>query len=263
MDRRFSVGIDLHKTQFTICIIDGDSVIVEGERYEMNDEGYEAFVLRMRKLNLTLEGIVLAIESTSNSRFFRDLMVAYGFKVVVVNTLRFKVVNLSTKKTDKNDARIVYGPISTELYFGTNDRFMRDANAMAARMVLDYDVSDAFNVSAHADAIYEVVSSFDKVILCFGAKIECSTDSFRVYGSSTVSLHRNTDGDFYMKPWETIDDDGRIQKYAGLGVETGISSDSIIDNASVAIDFTGADYSTSEGTYQNLGKVTASVTVKF
>lgn len=159
--------------------------------------------------------------------------------------------------------RIGYGPISTELYFGTSDKFLRDANAFAARVVLDYDVTDSFNISAHADAIYEVVSSFDKVILCFGATLEYSSEVFTIYGSSTVSLHRNAEDGFDMKPWETIDDEGRIEKYAGLGVEAGISSDAIIDNATVALDFKGADYSPGNGECQNLGKVTASVTIEF
>ncbi len=45
MEERFFVGIDLHKTQFTICVICGDSVVEEGERFKMicswwKDNGY-------------------------------------------------------------------------------------------------------------------------------------------------------------------------------------------------------------------------------
>ena len=38
-----------------------------------------------------------------------------GFRVTVVNTLRFKVINLSTKKTDKNDARTLAEFLSRDI----------------------------------------------------------------------------------------------------------------------------------------------------
>ena len=117
MEGKIYVGIDLHKTQFTICIITSGSVLEEGTRFEMNKEGYRAFISLMRHLSSseTHDDIIMAIESTANSRFFRDLMASSGFKVIVVNTLRFKVVNLSTKKTDKNDARTLAEFLSKDI----------------------------------------------------------------------------------------------------------------------------------------------------
>lgn len=96
-----NVGIDLHKTQFTVCTMKQDGMIDEGIKYPMSAEGYSAFISSMQQF----ERVNIAIESTGNARYFRDLMVSKGFNVTVVNTLRFKVVNQSTKKTDKNDAR--------------------------------------------------------------------------------------------------------------------------------------------------------------
>lgn len=102
------VGVDLHKTQFTVCVLneDGDS-FETGTKFPMDKEGYNSFADKMRMLSCNHNGaeVSIAIESTANARFFRDLMEAKGFEVTVVNTLRFKVVNLSTKKTDKNDAK--------------------------------------------------------------------------------------------------------------------------------------------------------------
>ena len=117
MEEKIYVGIDLHKTQFTICILKSGSVIEEGTRFEMNKDGYLAFISLMRQLSSseTHDNIIMAIESTANSRFFRDLMSDCGFKVIVVNTLRFKVVNLSTKKTDKNDARTLAEFLSKDI----------------------------------------------------------------------------------------------------------------------------------------------------
>lgn len=105
---RLYVGVDLHKTQFTICTLNSQGDAFEaGTKFPMDKEGYSSFVDTMKTLSRRHGGakVSLAIESTANARFFRDLMEAKGFEVTVVNTLRFKVVNLSTKKTDKDDAR--------------------------------------------------------------------------------------------------------------------------------------------------------------
>ena len=105
------VGVDLHKTQFTTCILtgppDNQRELEAGTKYCMNKDGYQSFIGTLKELSKQENNakVVLAIESTANARFFRDLMVRQGFEVQVVNTLRFKVVNLSTKKTDKNDAK--------------------------------------------------------------------------------------------------------------------------------------------------------------
>ena len=48
--------------------------------------------------------IELAVETTGNARFFKNQMEKEGFMVKVVNTNKFKVITMSTKKTDANDA---------------------------------------------------------------------------------------------------------------------------------------------------------------
>lgn len=125
MPEKFYVGVDLHKTQFTICILtgppDNQKELESGTKFSMTKDGYKAFIETMKNLagnpNCTdcQDQIILAIESTANARFFKDLMERQGFKVVVVNTLRFKVVNLSTKKTDKNDAKTLAYFLSKDL----------------------------------------------------------------------------------------------------------------------------------------------------
>ncbi len=106
MESKIYVGVDLHKTQFTTCTLIDDEVIEQGTEYPTDREGYRAFVETMQLLSDTNgRSVSLAIESTANARYFRDVMERNGFEVLVVNTLRFKVINLSTKKTDKNDAK--------------------------------------------------------------------------------------------------------------------------------------------------------------
>lgn len=109
-----NVGIDLHKTQFTTCILRDGEVIDNGTKYDMSFEGYSSFASLMQA-RYPKEMINLAIESTGNARFFRDTMQDYGFNVSVVNTLRFKVVNLSTNKTDKNDAKTLAEFLAKEM----------------------------------------------------------------------------------------------------------------------------------------------------
>lgn len=50
--------------------------------------------------------VTAAVESTGNTRYFRNYLVKAGIEVKIVNTARFKVVNESVKKTDKHDMPI-------------------------------------------------------------------------------------------------------------------------------------------------------------
>jgi len=103
---RFNIGVDLHKTQFTTCCLQDGKVLWEG--YHITDpKGYSEF----KGVILSLFGkgnqveVHLAVESTGNTKFFKNIVETWGCKVVVVNTLKFKVINESVKKTDKHDAR--------------------------------------------------------------------------------------------------------------------------------------------------------------
>ena len=101
---RLCVGVDLHKTQFTVCALDEGGEYLLGKRYQTTEEGYEDFINEMHSQEENGYSIELAIETTSNARFFKNRMEKEGFVVKVVNTNRFKVITMSTKKTDANDA---------------------------------------------------------------------------------------------------------------------------------------------------------------
>ena len=49
----------------------------------------------------------MAVESTGNTRYFKNVVEEEGFPVVVINTLKFKVVTESVKKTDRHDAQTI------------------------------------------------------------------------------------------------------------------------------------------------------------
>lgn len=116
MDNRLFVGVDLHKTQFTVCILRNGETLADADKYTTDDAGYNSFISKIEAINHgDISSVAIAIESTGNSRHFKEMMSKNGYDVIVVNTLRFKVVNLSTKKTDKNDARTLAEFLSRDI----------------------------------------------------------------------------------------------------------------------------------------------------
>lgn len=106
---RLDVGVDLHKTQITVCILENgnEEEPLEEKVYETRgNDGYGQLVNRLHELE-DEEGyeIRLAVETTGNARYFKNVMEREGFAVVVVNTNKFKVISSSTSKNDRNDAR--------------------------------------------------------------------------------------------------------------------------------------------------------------
>jgi len=100
-----NVGIDLHKTQFTVCVrgVGGDRF----EKYPTTEEGYQAFFSRARGFQEKGEEVRVGVESTGNTRYFKSRMEEAGIGVTVINTMKFKVVNESVNKTDKHDASTI------------------------------------------------------------------------------------------------------------------------------------------------------------
>jgi len=102
---KMSIGVDLHKSQFTVCFLGEDRKKIETGIYPTKETGYKEF---LKVCNGYIEQgyqVHAAVESTGNARYFRNRLISSGIEVTVVNTLKFKVVNESVKKTDKHDAR--------------------------------------------------------------------------------------------------------------------------------------------------------------
>jgi transposase len=100
-----NVGIDLHKTQFTVCARGkrGDKF----SKYPTTEEGYAAFLGKVKAWQKGGQEVKAGVESTGNTRYFKGRLEAAGVKVTVINTLKFKAVNESVKKTDKHDAATI------------------------------------------------------------------------------------------------------------------------------------------------------------
>lgn len=103
---RICVGVDLHKKQFTVHAVNEETgeMVLNGV-YHTDGEGYKTFCEELHTIESEQEcSIELAVEATGNARYFKNQMESEGFGVVVVNTSKFKVITMSTKKTDANDA---------------------------------------------------------------------------------------------------------------------------------------------------------------
>jgi len=100
-----NVGIDLHKTQFTVCVRYAGGE--EFDQYPTTEEGYTEFLGRASKWQASGEEVRVGVESTGNTRYFKNRMEDAGIGVTVINPSKFKVVNESVNKTDKRDASTI------------------------------------------------------------------------------------------------------------------------------------------------------------
>lgn len=99
-----SVGVDLHKSQFTVYWRPEGRGAGRFGTYRTNEDGYRLFEQELDRICSRGHSVKVAVESTGNTRYFKNRVERVGVPVVVVNTLKFKVVNESVKKTDKHDA---------------------------------------------------------------------------------------------------------------------------------------------------------------
>jgi len=102
-----SVGVDLHKKQFTVYWrIEGKEDGCNG-CYGTDERGYVQFEKELEASVDRGYEVTVAVESTGNTRYFKNRIEKLGIGVVIVNTLKFKIVNESVKKTDRHDASTI------------------------------------------------------------------------------------------------------------------------------------------------------------
>lgn len=114
---RICIGADLHKLQFTVSAMNEESgeIVLEGV-FKTDSEGYAEFCDKVHAIEAEQEcSVEIAVEATGNARYFKNRMESEGFGVVVVNTSKFKVITMSTKKTDANDAQTLAYYLSKDM----------------------------------------------------------------------------------------------------------------------------------------------------
>jgi len=99
-----NVGVDLHKTCFTVFVKHEKQQFAE---YRTNEQGYKRFTNRISAWKEAGLQVRVGVESTGNTRFFKNTTEKAGAEVIVINTLKFKVVTESVKKTDRHDAATI------------------------------------------------------------------------------------------------------------------------------------------------------------
>lgn len=111
------IGVDLHKTQFTVHVRVGDRIesLSEIKQYPTTAAGYTKFLERIAGYKAVDFTVKIGVESTGNTRFFKNQVEKAGAEVTVINTLKFKVINESTKKTDKHDASTISWFLSKDM----------------------------------------------------------------------------------------------------------------------------------------------------
>lgn len=96
------IGIDLHKNRFTAF----DATTGRYRDYGTNQVGIACFIEDCKRIG-NLGQIVVGVESTGNTRYFKRVLEEAGIQVKVINTMKFKVITESVKKTDKHDAATI------------------------------------------------------------------------------------------------------------------------------------------------------------
>ena len=87
-----NAGVDLHKTQFTVFVKQSGN---QFEQYSTEEEGFSRFLSRIEGWKKNGMTVRVGVESTGNTRYFKNRMEQAVVEVVVINTLKFKVVNES------------------------------------------------------------------------------------------------------------------------------------------------------------------------
>lgn len=104
-----SIGVDLHKTNFTVCYYNDKTGNNELKTYKMNKIGLEVFKKTLKK------SYKVAVEATGNTKYFIDQIEGLVKEVKVINPSQFKIISHSIKKTDENDALIIAKYLSKDL----------------------------------------------------------------------------------------------------------------------------------------------------
>ncbi|MDR0580561.1 MAG: IS110 family transposase [Holosporaceae bacterium] len=92
------IGIDLHSNSFTACYLKEEKS-EQIKTFKLQSNEFEVFLSELHSED------EIALEATGNSSFFRDKVLSFVKRVVIISPHQFNVIRNSVKKTDKNAAR--------------------------------------------------------------------------------------------------------------------------------------------------------------
>jgi transposase len=96
------IGMDVHKRQITICIVDGKGKVLKRSRCSCTRETLE----KLARTQFTKQDHV-ALETTTNAWAVADLIRPHVARVLVSNPVKTRIIAEAKIKTDKVDAEIL------------------------------------------------------------------------------------------------------------------------------------------------------------
>lgn len=103
-----SIGVDLHKSCFTVCYLERNGKRHLAE-FKVKPKEIEAFKKTLSNKDK------LAVESTGNTRYFVREIENRVKEVKIINPTQFKIISHSVKKTDERDAVTIARYLSKDL----------------------------------------------------------------------------------------------------------------------------------------------------
>jgi transposase len=95
------IGMDVHKRQITICIVDGKGKVLKRSRCACTRETLE----KLARTQFTKQDHV-ALETTTNAWAVADLIRPHVARVLVSNPVKTRIIAEAKIKTDKVDAEV-------------------------------------------------------------------------------------------------------------------------------------------------------------
>jgi transposase len=99
----FFVGVDLGDREDQVCVLDREGLIVESDIVENTILGINGFFDRFDQPRKVL----VAVETGTHSPWVSQLLEARGFRVLVGNARKLRLIWDSTNKTDQRDAEML------------------------------------------------------------------------------------------------------------------------------------------------------------
>jgi transposase len=109
MNNNIYIGMDLHKSTSSFCIMDKEGEILKETKIPTTREEVTKFIKALGKKN----DISIALEPVSQWYVFADLLEDLGAEVHLAHPRKLKAIATSSSKTDKLDARVIADHLRT------------------------------------------------------------------------------------------------------------------------------------------------------
>jgi len=115
------IGMDLHKSKSTFCVMDKEGVIQKEQEMYTTPEDVTKFVRSLGKKRK----LSVALEPVSQWYLYADLLQDLGLDVHLAHPRKLKAISTATSKTDKIDAKVLADHLRTnhlpEAYFSSKE----------------------------------------------------------------------------------------------------------------------------------------------